>query len=143
MTEDEWEDFLDVIGMNFTLSIEKCSGLGGALQGEGGAGRDRMILPQRRAHRLAKGEEVALKGVRDRQGGGLILKGSEIVKIHHGIDGSVWLIRVIAQDFQLGLVAGQAGQGSANRSRIPLRRPPRAHYRPHDVEQIAHLQGKY
>ena len=49
-----------------------------------------------------------LQGIGDREGGGLVLKRFEWVEIDDGLDFDLRLLRVIAEDFQLGLVIGQA-----------------------------------
>ena len=60
VAEDVGEDFLDVVWEDGGLIVEECDGLGGALEGEGGAGGDGVVLADDSADGLAEGEEVAL-----------------------------------------------------------------------------------
>ena len=110
VAKDVGEDFLDVVWMDRALAIQEGGGLGGSLQGEGGTGRDGVVLSQDGPDGLAKGEEVALQGVRYRDAAGLGLKSAKVVERDH-LGSRVrpgFLTGMVAKNFELGPVIGQA-----------------------------------
>lgn len=65
VAEDVREYFLNVVREDGGLVVEEGGGLGRALEGQGGAGGDGVILAEDAADGLTKCEEVALKSIGD------------------------------------------------------------------------------
>ena len=55
VAQDEGENVLHVVGMDFAPTVEEGCGLGGTLEGQSGPGGDGVILPEGGADGLAKG----------------------------------------------------------------------------------------